>query len=316
MLVKPFSQRQDVLRHGNLVLQPQWSLPSPHLLPIQTTHLLPTVTTLHIGPMAQGVTPAHAMITIDQPSPTTTTAVTAAHLPTTRPNGLMRPNHPLTVCTPMAHRLFGLHLLPTAPPPPTLSLPKTRMSSTMGRKAANSLHESNHLNQYGPRSAQAYLTEVDPLQPTQHIDAVHALSLDTTENDPWNFDTGAEAHVTNDQGKLTTFSSNSPVASILVGNGNKLPVIGSGSTIINTPSKLLHLKSVLFNPKIIKNLISMRKFNTDNYTSIEFDPFRFSVKDFKDGMILSRHNSTSNLYPLTTNAPATACFFSTQESSS
>ncbi|KAM0020985.1 hypothetical protein Hdeb2414_s0024g00645491 [Helianthus debilis subsp. tardiflorus] len=41
------------------------------------------------------------------------------------------------------------------------------------------------------RAAQAHLTEVDPLEPTQLADAVHALSVDSgEENDQWNFDTG------------------------------------------------------------------------------------------------------------------------------
>ncbi|KAF5815998.1 putative GAG-pre-integrase domain-containing protein [Helianthus annuus] len=39
-----------------------------------------------------------------------------------------------------------------------------------------------------------------------------------------------------------------------------------------------------------------------------------STQDFKDGTILSRHNSTSDLYPLTPNVSVTACFASTQES--
>ncbi|KAI3706128.1 hypothetical protein L1987_76386 [Smallanthus sonchifolius] len=163
------------------------------------------------------------------------------------------------------------------------------------------------------QSAQAHLTETDPLEPTQLANAVQALSMDSG-NDQWHFDTGASSHVTYNPGKLNTFSSYSPISSIFVGNGNRIPVLGSGSTNIPSSSKPLHLKSVLYNPNFIKNLISVRKFNIDNWTSIEFDPFGFSVKDFKDGMILSRHNSTSDLYPLTPNASATACFAATKDS--
>lgn len=45
--------------------------------------------------------------------------------------------------------------------------------------------------------------------------------------------------------------------------------------------------------------MSVRQFTIDNYVSIEFDPFGFSIKDFRDGMHLSRHNSSSRLYPFT-----------------
>ena len=38
--------------------------------------------------------------------------------------------------------------------------------------------------------------------------------------------------------------------------------------------------NVLHAPKIIKNLISVRKFTIDNSVIVEFDPFGFSVKDF------------------------------------
>ncbi|KAJ9552992.1 hypothetical protein OSB04_017037 [Centaurea solstitialis] len=165
--------------------------------------------------------------------------------------------------------------------------------------------------------AEAHLAEVDSLQPTQLADAVQALSMDTRNmDDQWYFDTGATSHVTNDPGKLSTFSPYSPIESISVEDGNKIPVLGTGSSTNPTPSKSLHLKSVLFNPNIIKNVISVRKFNIDNNTSIEFDPFGFSLKDFKNGTILSRHNSSSDLYLLTANASATtACFASNKDSS-
>ncbi|KAL8248736.1 hypothetical protein R6Q59_005604 [Mikania micrantha] len=141
--------------------------------------------------------------------------------------------------------------------------------------------------------------------------AVQAMSMQP-DDDQWYLDTGASAHVTHNSGKLESFSDYSPIASIFVGNGNRIPVMGSGNVRITTSSKPLQLNNVLFNPNIIKNLISVRKFNTDNYTSIEFDPFGFSVKDFRDGTILSRHNSSSDLYPLT-NASATACVVSTKD---
>lgn len=48
-----------------------------------------------------------------------------------------------------------------------------------------------------------------------------------------------------------------------------------------SPYRPLHLKNVIVTHNIIKNLIYVRKFTTDNKCLIEFDPYRFFVKDLK-----------------------------------
>jgi len=73
------------------------------------------------------------------------------------------------------------------------------------------------------------------------------------------------------------------------------------------------LKNILFTPTIIKNLLSVRKFTIDNQTSVEFDPFGFSIKDLKTGTLLSRHNSTGDLYPFTTPTSSSALLVTSQD---
>ena len=85
---------------------------------------------------------------------------------------------------------------------------------------------------------------------------------------------------------------------ILVSNGSKIPVKGSGTTSFSSHYPNLTLKNILYAPKIIKNLVSVRQFTIDNCVSVEFDPFGFSVKDLKRGTILTRCNSVGNLYPV------------------
>ncbi|KAL9999878.1 putative RNA-directed DNA polymerase [Helianthus debilis subsp. tardiflorus] len=69
------------------------------------------------------------------------------------------------------------------------------------------------------------------------------------------------------------------------------------------------LPNMLYSPHIIKNLLSVRRFTRDNNVSVEFDPFGFSLKDLTTGRLLSRHNSTGDLYPVTPPAlPPQACF--------
>jgi hypothetical protein len=57
------------------------------------------------------------------------------------------------------------------------------------------------------------------------------------------------------------------------------------------PNHPLYLHDVLVTPRIIKNLISVCQFTTDNNYSVDFDPFGFSVKDLLTRRELLRCNS-------------------------
>lgn len=81
-------------------------------------------------------------------------------------------------------------------------------------------------------------------------------------------------------------------------------------TMLTTPATL-NLNNVLYTPDIIKNLVSVRQFTIDNNVSLEFDPHGFSVKDLRNGKILTRHNSTGVLYPFTTPTSLHLNFLST-----
>lgn len=54
----------------------------------------------------------------------------------------------------------------------------------------------------------------------------------------------------------------------------------------------------MFLPKFVKNLISVQKFAIDNWCSIEFDHFGFSVKDLQSRKTILRSESSGELYPL------------------
>ncbi|GJV41955.1 hypothetical protein Tco_1420395 [Tanacetum coccineum] len=55
---------------------------------------------------------------------------------------------------------------------------------------------------------------------------------------------------------------------------------------------------VLVSDKLIKNLISVRRFTIDNWVSFSLNHFAFTVKDFKTGAFLQRCNSHGELYPV------------------
>jgi hypothetical protein len=80
-----------------------------------------------------------------------------------------------------------------------------------------------------------------------------------------------------------------------VGNDATFPVLGTGCSTI---PGLFHLNDVLLAPAIIKNLLSVRKFTSDNLFSVELDPLGVSMKDLRTKDILLRCESTGPLYTL------------------
>jgi histone deacetylase 1/2 len=123
-------------------------------------------------------------------------------------------------------------------------------------------------------------------------------------------DSRASSHVTGKTGNLanshSTLGHNSQ--HIIIGNGSHLPIVVVGTVQIS--SLPLYLQDVLVSPSIVKNLISVRKFTRDNFVSIEFDPYGFSVKDLATRTLLLRSNSDGDLYPflISTTSNPTAAF--------
>jgi hypothetical protein len=112
-------------------------------------------------------------------------------------------------------------------------------------------------------------------------------------------------HTTPDPGNISLFQPPNLVvhSSIIVGNRSIVPVTSVGDTIL---PGLFYLNNVLVTPDIIKNLLSVRRFITDNWCSIEFDPFGLSVKDLGTRNVITRCNSSRLIYTIrlpTTRAP-------------
>jgi hypothetical protein len=91
--------------------------------------------------------------------------------------------------------------------------------------------------------------------------------------------------------------SNFTPTSIVVGNGTPLLVTSTGHTSLSALDHPLHLSHVLVSPDIIKNLIFVRQFTTNNQVFVEFDPYDLSVKDLCTQKIITRCDSTGWLYP-------------------
>ncbi|KAK4361197.1 hypothetical protein RND71_020149 [Anisodus tanguticus] len=106
--------------------------------------------------------------------------------------------------------------------------------------------------------------------------------------------------MTLDQCPLSSYSNLSINRGIIIDNGNLIPIRGYGHANFSLPPHPhLVLKNTLHAPNLIKNLVYVRKFTTDNWVSVNVNPFGFSVKDFKTGIPLMRCNSRGDLYPIT-----------------
>lgn len=121
------------------------------------------------------------------------------------------------------------------------------------------------------------------------------MTLQQPPNNEWYFDSGATSHMTSDSHTLShpTSSRYPTPSSIVVGDGSLLPITATGATTLTDS-----LNNVLVSPRLIKNLISVRQFTTDNNCAVEFDPAGCSVKDLESQKVIIRCNSSGPLYPL------------------
>jgi hypothetical protein len=111
----------------------------------------------------------------------------------------------------------------------------------------------------------------------------------------WVTDSGASNHTTSSTGNLTYVRPPLPTdpSSIVVGNGSSLPVTSVGNIAFLGP---FYLNDVLVIPDIIQNLLSICHFTTDNWCSMEFDPYGLSVKVLSSRNVIARCNSSGPHY--------------------
>jgi hypothetical protein len=147
----------------------------------------------------------------------------------------------------------------------------------------------------------------------------HIMTLTPPPTTEWYMDSGASSHMASNSGILShVFCPNSSTpSSIIVGNGSLMPVTSTSHTYFPSIDRPLFLYDVLVSHDIIKNLIFVRRFTTDNLVSIEFDPFGLSVKDLQTKNVIVRCNSSGQLYPLFPSADTSTpqAFLMTVESS-
>jgi hypothetical protein len=103
----------------------------------------------------------------------------------------------------------------------------------------------------------------------------------------------------------------------MVANGTCIPVSSVGTASSHCS---FHIPDVHVAPGMVHNLLSIRRFTTDNSCSVEFDPSGLTVRDLASQCPLLRCNSTGPLYTLqfpvsvSPSSPSSAAFAATTSS--
>lgn len=114
----------------------------------------------------------------------------------------------------------------------------------------------------------------------------------------WYADTGASSHMTPNMSNLSSVTPYNGSDRVVVGNGTQLPISYTGHGILSTSNSRFSLRDILLVPQLSTNLLSVRKFVTDNSCSMNFDPFGFSIKDLMTKKLLLCCNSPGPLYAI------------------
>jgi hypothetical protein len=122
-----------------------------------------------------------------------------------------------------------------------------------------------------------------------------ALHPPPTSVQDWVADFGAMHHITPSVDNISTLrplASYNP-SSIIVGNGSSLPITSVGDSVLPGP---FYLNNILLAPDMIQSLLSVHRFTTDNWCSLDFDTFGLFVKDLTTKNEIVMSNSTGPLY--------------------
>jgi hypothetical protein len=171
----------------------------------------------------------------------------------------------------------------------------TCLRRTSIRRATNDLSSA-----LAPASGTPIATPWSPLAggwDTASLDIAYITMALAPPSSYWVIDSSASYHTTPTTGILSRFHppNSSHPTSIVVGNDSTLPVTLVGASVLPVP---FYLNNVLVAPHITHNLLSVRRFTTDNSCSIEFDLSGFFVKDLTTKTPLTQCDSVGPLYTL------------------
>lgn len=128
--------------------------------------------------------------------------------------------------------------------------------------------------------------------------AMRITDVSEQSGQKWYPDTGASAHITSSHHNLQISQPYSGSDSVMIGDGNFLPITHTGSTNLPSTSSNLPLKDVLVCPNIAKSLLSVSKLTKNYPCSFEFDCDGVRVNDKKIKKLLVLGSTHDGIYLL------------------
>ena len=125
-----------------------------------------------------------------------------------------------------------------------------------------------------------------------------AATSGANKNKNWLTDTSAFDHITRDLSQLSLAQQPTTGESVIVGNGQDLPVTHIGNSKLITSSHNYYLNNILRVPRIASNLLSVHKLCLQNNTFCYFDAYQFLIQDLPTGKVLYRGLSKDGVYPI------------------
>ena len=120
-----------------------------------------------------------------------------------------------------------------------------------------------------------------------HVEAAESL---------WYPNLAANAHITPEEGVLSSKAPYTGSDKVEVGNGSFLHAANIGLLTLKTHPKPLSLNYALHVPQLKHNLLSIRGLCRDNDCHVKCNGSCFSVKENTTGKVLLQAPSTGNLY--------------------
>lgn len=119
----------------------------------------------------------------------------------------------------------------------------------------------------------------------------------------WLFDSGANAHITNDPAQVTNnccYNGVNKVNGVVGGTG--LDITHIGNYCIHTPHHKFALPNTLLCPNASTNVISIHQFTNDNNCSLTLYPNSYYVQDLQTGKTIFQGRSMNGFYPFSSSS--------------
>ncbi|XP_010507608.1 PREDICTED: uncharacterized protein LOC104784253 [Camelina sativa] len=170
-------------------------------------------------------------------------------------------------------------------------------------------------NKYGHSAYRCYKRFDHSYQGEELPNALAAMHITGPPGHEWTVDSGATSHITNSTAQLQTVQPYSGEDSVIVGNGDFLPIAHIGSSVLPSTQGNIPLQDILVCPQITKSLLSVSKHTSDYPCAIEFDYDGVIIKDKWTKQLLTKGPHRRDLY-LLENPQFMACYSSRQQATS